>query len=182
MKRDAVLAAALAPVRAALLAAAHQEADQVRSQADDAARNTVAEAKAHAERLREEARAQGAADAEAALTAERARTGRRARAIVLRAHREEYEALRSAARLAVSDLRGDPEYLRMRQRMIDIIRDLLGREADLREGAGGGVVGESPGRRVDYSLALFADRAVDSVAAGLDGPGPPVTDGGRIDD
>lgn len=171
MTTHPALANALAPVREALLADAEREARRLRSSSEQAGRDAVREATAQAERLRARARAEGAADAAAVMAAQRARSGQRARSVVLSAQREEYEALQSAARAALPRLRADAEYPRLRQRMIDTIKLLLGNEADLREGDGGGVIGEAAGRRVDCSLTRFMERAVDAELAepGVDG-------------
>lgn len=162
---DSVIGAALAPVRAALLDRAERDAERLLAQSDSAARRATEEASALAARMRDEARAEGAADAAAALAAERARMGRRARGIVLRAHRDDFEALRSAVRRALPDVREDTDHRRVVQKMIDMTKGILGPDAQLREGEGGGVIGEALGRRVDCSLARFADRAVEAVAA-----------------
>lgn len=155
--------AALAPVRDALLAAARADAEQTVAQADAAAEQSLAEARAAATRIREEARAQGVASGMAAAHHQQ-RTARRAgRARVLRAQRDEYQQLRHAAREAVARLPGEPDYPLLRRRMVAAVTRTLGPEATMRDGAGGGVVAELPGRRLDYSLAGFADRAVDVV-------------------
>ncbi len=165
MRYDPVLAAALAPVREALLASARREAEGLRSRADLAAERTIADASALAARLRGEARAQGAADAAAAVASERARAGRQAREIVLRARRDEFETLRADVRRELARVREDPDYPHARLRMINVVRGLLGSDVRLEDGDEGGVVGAAPGRRVDCSLALFADRAVETVIA-----------------
>jgi hypothetical protein len=169
---DPALVAALAPVRAALLTAARGDAARVREHADAAADRTLVAAEQQAERIRAEAREQGAADAASVLAVERAQNRRRARALVLAARRDAYESLRAAARRTVPVLRDDPGYPLLRQHMADAVRRLLGPDVELREGTGGGVIGTGGGRRVDYSLAGFADRAVDEVAAGLEEPPP----------
>jgi vacuolar-type H+-ATPase subunit E/Vma4 len=176
MVTDAAFAAALAPVRGALLTAAKADAERTRARSESAAQQTVASAVAFAARLRGEARAQASADAAAALTAERAQVGRRARAVVLRAHRDDYEALRAAGRAALAVLREDADYPRLRQRMTEVVIDLLGTDAEVREADSGGVIGEIGGRRVDCSIGHFVDRAVDEVVAALD---PTAANGGR---
>lgn len=158
---DPPIARALAPVREALLAGARADAERTVARADAAAERSLAEARAAAARIREQARAQGAASGTAAAR-ERQRASRRAgRTRVLRAQRDEYERLRHAARQAVARLASEPDYPRLRQRMVGAVTRALGPQATVRDGPGGGVVGEVPGRRVDYSLTGFADRAVD---------------------
>ena len=113
---------ALAPVREALLAAAERDVRHLRTSSAEAARRTVDEAATRAERLRAQARIQGAADAAAAMVAQRARAGQRARAVVLRAQREEYDALHAAAQAALPRLCDDADYPRLRPAMIDAVR------------------------------------------------------------
>jgi hypothetical protein len=49
--------------------------------------------------------------------------------------------------------------------MIDLVHRLLGPAAEVREGVAGGIIGTVPNRRLDLSLAGYAARAVDAVAA-----------------
>ncbi len=159
------LAVAMAPVRAALLVAARRDAGALLAQAGAAAVRTTEEAGTHAARISAEAHAAGVADATAVGNADRARLGRHTRSIVLQAHRDEYDSLRAAARAAVGALRADPGYPGARLRMVEIIQTVIGPDAELSEGEGGGVVGAGAGRRVDLSLTGFADRAAETVAA-----------------
>jgi vacuolar-type H+-ATPase subunit E/Vma4 len=172
MTADPTLPDALAPVRQALLAAAQAEAEAEADRARTGAARTLAEATAQAERMRSQAREQGAADAAAALAADRARARRAARATVLAAHREGYDALRSGARRAVAQLREDPGYGGFCRQMSDELRRLLGPDAEVRESPHGGMVGEAHGRRLDYSLTGFADRAAEALAGELAAPDP----------
>jgi vacuolar-type H+-ATPase subunit E/Vma4 len=159
---------ALAPVHAAVLQAARDDANHTAAQAKAAADDTLGAAQSQADQVRAQARAQGAADAQVYLAAERIRARREARTIVLQAQREAYEDLHRAAREAVAGLRTDPDFPLLRQRLVDAVRRRLGDEATIHDDAGGGVVGEVAGRRLDYSLARLADQAVDTVAAGLE--------------
>jgi vacuolar-type H+-ATPase subunit E/Vma4 len=170
---NGTLPAALEPVRDALRAAARREADRARTQAESAAGLTLAEAEETAAQIRREAHARAIADCAEEVATERSRAGRQARTLVLRARLDEYQTLRAAAREAVGVLREDPDYPRIRQGLIGVVRSVLGVAADVREGDCGGIVGEVPGRRADYSLAAFAERAVDAVLADLDQSGGP---------
>jgi vacuolar-type H+-ATPase subunit H len=161
------LLTALAPVRAAMLAAAGHDVDRIVAESRAAGQQRIADAQAHGARLRQEARERGAADAAAAMAEQRSRVGRRARAIVMRAHREEYDALHEAARQAAPRLVEEPDYPGLRPNLAEAVRTLLGPDALLRDASGGGVIGQADGRRVDFSLARFADRAVDQVVAEL---------------
>jgi vacuolar-type H+-ATPase subunit E/Vma4 len=167
---DPEIVAALAPVREALLAAARSDAERTIARAAAAAEQTVAAAGTAAARIREEARAQGVASGTAAASGERRRARRAARAGVLRAERDGYQRLRRAARRAVAQLPREPDYPVLRRRLAASITRALGPDAELRDGIDGGVIGLVPGRRVDYSLGRFADRAVDEVAGRQDEP------------
>jgi vacuolar-type H+-ATPase subunit E/Vma4 len=169
---DPALAAALEPVRRALVAAAHADAGRTLAAADAAAADTLVRARAAADRIRAEARAQGAASGRAAAAAERNRARREARAAVLRAEREIYEHLGAAARTAVAHLADEPGYPTLRRRLVAGLHRTLGPRARVDSAGGGGVIGTVPGRRLDYSLAGFADRAARVVAGRLrDGSG-----------
>lgn len=157
----------LAPVREALLAAARADADRITAGAQAAAAATLAQGRAAADRLRAEARAQGAASGGAVAAAARNRARRTARARVMRARREGYEQLRAAARQAVAQLPAEPDWPRRRAALAAAVAARLGPGAAVRDAAGGGVVGEAPGRRVDCSLAVLADRATEAVAQQL---------------
>ncbi|HEY6749358.1 MAG TPA: hypothetical protein VI357_27040 [Mycobacteriales bacterium] len=153
---------ALAPVRAALIASAEADAAALLATADGAG-GAVAEARERAAELVARARAEGAANAAAVLAADRARAHRDGRRIVLAAQREAYEQLRRQARAAVTALRADPGYDRLRARLVGRVEAVLGPGATIVEHPGGGVVGSVPGRRCDLSLPAIADRAVDAL-------------------
>ncbi|HEU4420976.1 MAG TPA: V-type ATP synthase subunit E family protein [Pilimelia sp.] len=161
------LAAALEPVRQALLAAARANADRLRADAAARATRIVADARAQAEGVRVQACARGAEEAAAALAAERSGARREARTAVLRARREAYDALQARGIQAVARLVDEPAYGSMRDRLVDAVHRALGPDARVSDADGGGVVGEAPGRRLDYSLPSFADAALDAIAADM---------------
>jgi vacuolar-type H+-ATPase subunit E/Vma4 len=164
---------ALAPVREALLAAARAEAGQIRDRAGADAAATLAVAEATAAQIRDRAHAQGRASGAAAAAAERNRARRAARAGIRRAQRDAYERLRAATHQAVAGLWTGPDQPDLRRRLVAVVTGVLGESATVREADGGGVIGEVPGRRVDCSLAGFADRAVRAVVGRLpEGPVP----------
>jgi vacuolar-type H+-ATPase subunit E/Vma4 len=152
-------AAALGPVREALLARAHAEANELVRAAQSEAEAQVARAETQARAVVDEARREGEADAAAALAAERARARRRARALVLRAQRSVYEALREASRMGALSLQDEPAWPMMRQRLVARARDLLGPEAEIREVPGGITSRQGP-RRVDLTVTSLADAHV----------------------
>ena len=155
--------AELEPVRAALLAAARADAAAVLVAADEDEAATMAAARAQVADLVGAARREGAADAAAMLAADRARGRREARRIELSARQEVLDQLRSRARAAVTALRDDPGYGRLRDRLAARARELAGPDAVISEPPDGGVVAVSAGRRWDLSLPVLAERAVDAL-------------------
>jgi vacuolar-type H+-ATPase subunit E/Vma4 len=168
MTGDPHIDVALAPVRRALRDAAIRDATDVRRRAQTDADRALAEAASRASTIRSEAREQGAAEAAAVLAVDRVRARHAARAAVLAAHRESYEALRNGARDAVAALRDDADYPRLREGMAAAARRTLGDDTRVRDHPDGGLIGESAGRRIDFSLSGFADRAMDAIIADLD--------------
>lgn len=169
MSAGVSMRADLAPVRAALLAAARAQAGRRLAAADAEADAVLAAARAQAAAMVEQARTEGAADATIALAGARARARREARAIVMAARRDAYRSVREAGRAAVRRLRAEPGYPGLRDRLATALRGRLGPDPLVVEGATGGMVAETAGRRVDYSLDGFADRAVDALGAELEG-------------
>jgi hypothetical protein len=162
------LAAALAPLRDALLADARAETARLLATAEADAAAELAATQARADATLAEARAEGEADAVAVLTGDRARANRRARATVLRARSDAYQALRAGSQAAMRDLRRGAEYPRLLDRLAAVARAELGPSATFVEDASGGVLAEAEGRRLDYSLTGFADRAVDALGSDLE--------------
>lgn len=176
---------AVEPVCLALRAAAAAEAGRLLAAASADAQATVTAARAAAAQRMATARADGAADAAAATSAARARARGRARATVLRAHREAYQQLREASRAATRELCAQPGYPQLLRRLRSAAQARLdratGEPAFTSEPASTGrpvtagqpgaagpagdstLVAEAGGRRVDYSLDGFADRAVDAL-------------------
>lgn len=164
------LAAAIAPVRAALLARAQAEADRVHAEADTQAAEALAEAQQKATAIRAEARAAGEADAKATLAIDRARTQRRGRATILQARHAAYVRFQAQTRLAVTALCATPQYPELREALAQAAHGALGPSADIEEADGGGIVARAGNRRVDLSLRQLADRAVEALASELDEP------------
>lgn len=162
-RRDPLLA-----VRAGLLARAGSEAERLLAEVDAETDAAIARAQAEADAITADARAQGEADAAGVLVAERARARRQARAVVLAAQREAYEELRSRVRRELPLLRADPAYVAWTDRLRDELRAVLGPEAVVTEHPEGGVVGETPGRRVASTLTGLADRALDALGSDVE--------------
>jgi hypothetical protein len=165
MRPDPALANALAPVSEALLAAAHGDACRQRDETNARCDHTMARAQAEAAQIGAQARADGTADAAAAIAIDRAQGRRDARAAVLRARRDTEQRVRVAAQAQLASIRSAPTYPDLRDRLVATVHILLGQHAQVREAAEGGVIGEVAGRRVDFSLAGFVDRATDTVLA-----------------
>ncbi|GII75915.1 hypothetical protein Sru01_08970 [Sphaerisporangium rufum] len=155
---------ALAPLAAELLRRAGREAAGTAARARAEAASIDAAARREAARVlaaaRESGRAEHAAEAARAL-AEARREGRRA---VLAAQRQALEEFRRRAREAAGGLRADPGYPALLRALTEAARRRGGTELAIREHPDGGVVGEGPGRRVDATLPVLADRMVDSLA------------------
>jgi vacuolar-type H+-ATPase subunit E/Vma4 len=167
---DESLGEALAPARAALLAAARRAADQRLAEARAQAAATTAAAATRVDEIISAARKAGVADAEAVLATEKSRARRAARGRTLRARLDAYEDLRRECRHAIVRIRDEPGYAAIRDSLAAVAQRLLGPDAEIVEADDGGVIGRSGARRVDLSLTAFADRAADSVAAGMDQP------------
>jgi vacuolar-type H+-ATPase subunit E/Vma4 len=153
----------LDPLVAALVDRAGRDAAEVLATAGAEAQEVLRGARAEADALLAEARSQGAADAAVLLAAERSRAERTARGIVLAAQQAAHESARQAARVAVSQLRHDPAY----PALVDALRARahreLGPDVQVSEPAGGGLVAEAGGRRLEFVLADLADDLLESL-------------------
>ncbi len=159
--------AALAPVRSAVLDAAHAESERVLTAAEDDARSLIADAEARASALVDLARKEGDADAAVALATERSRARRRARGVVLKAQGDAHAALVAAARSAVTRLADDDEWPAMREVLLDRLHDALGPDAEVVD-MDGGITGRSGAVELDLSLAQLADSALGAMGARIE--------------
>lgn len=157
-----VQSAALDPVRAALLSAAGVDARREVAAAQQQADTVIAQARARAKSILDDAETQGRADAEALLARERIRAQQAAREVELRAQRETYEELRRRVAERVTRWRGDP---RLRQGLAARIHAVLGAAAEVIDTPDGGAIGLAGRRRLDLSLQAVASRAVDDLGA-----------------
>lgn len=167
--RTSTQTTALAPLRTELLRRAHADADRIRRDAEATVAKTLAAAEAQRDQILAAAAIRGKADAAEIQSAWRARVRHSLRAEELAAHRAVYEELAARVTEAVCELRHDPGYQRLRQRLAGRARELLGPDAVVTEAPGGGIVAHGPGRRLDYSLAGFAARAVERLGADVAG-------------
>jgi hypothetical protein len=162
---DPSLHAALASVCEALRTAARTETDRLLTAVDAETAEAIAAARAQAAALVTQAQTEGAADAAIAVAGARSRTRRRARAVVMRARRDAYQALQEASRAKIRLLRDEPDYRQLLDRFTAAARAQLGANVTIIEVPGSGILAEEAGRRIDYSLDGFADRAVDALGA-----------------
>jgi vacuolar-type H+-ATPase subunit E/Vma4 len=160
---------ALAPLGTALLARARADGDAELAAADAEADAVLAAARAEADAVLAEAEAQGERDAAAVTVGEVTHARRQSRATVLGAQRAAFEELRGRSRDAVRRLREQPDYPVLLDRLRALVRSELGADAHIREDPVGGIVGESPARRLDCTLDALAERAVDQLGAEVDG-------------
>lgn len=158
----------LQPLRTSLLDRARAEAQSVLDAARREAGDRRAAARAEAGAVLRRAVADCDAAAGAARARRRLRARRQARAIVLRARRDAYEELRTGAQAAVADLRVQPGYAQLRERLAAAARDQLGADAELTEPAGGGVVARAGERLVDYSLPAMVERCLANLGPELE--------------
>jgi vacuolar-type H+-ATPase subunit E/Vma4 len=161
------LATALAPVRNALVQAARADVTKVLGEAADRADAATATARRRAETAHTAARAAGAADANQTMIAARTSHQRQARARSLHVGRDAYEQLHQRVRAAAGELATGPDYGGLRATLVTAAHRLLGPEAVITEAPGGGIFAESGNRRLDLSLAAFAERAADRIAVRL---------------
>jgi vacuolar-type H+-ATPase subunit E/Vma4 len=155
--------AALAPVRAALLRRAREQAAGITAQARREAEDALARARSDAAAQLASGREAGREQALPLAAAVRSRGRRQAQAAVLNAQREAYERLRGQVRASVAALRSGPEYGSLRKRLRRDAARAAGPGATVTEAPGGGVVAHGPGIVVDCSLPRLADAAVDAL-------------------
>ncbi|MDR3659846.1 MAG: hypothetical protein P4L86_05450 [Mycobacterium sp.] len=160
---------ALAPLSAELLHRADAAADRILADANAEAHDVLVRAERDARDIIANARAAGAAEASLARAVEQARTRRAQRSDVLAAQRSAYEQLRVRATDAVHRLRDEPDYPVLRERLAARAGQILGTDAVVTEDAGGGIIAQAAGRRLDLTLAAFAARAFERIEADIDG-------------
>jgi vacuolar-type H+-ATPase subunit E/Vma4 len=165
---EPTIRAALAPVRAAMLRRAQDQADEIAGQARRQAADAVARARADADESVALAREAGLAQAAPLAAAVRNQRRRDARATVLATQREAYEELRERVRAAVSALRDEPGYGQLLERLRHSAREAAGQAAMLTEDPAGGIVARGPGVVVDCSLPRLADAAVEALGPEAD--------------
>jgi vacuolar-type H+-ATPase subunit E/Vma4 len=160
----------LAPLRSALLSAAQAEADSsaLATATEAAAELSLAEAQVASVLAGARAEAEDAAGREARRIVGRARSD--ARRIALRARRDVYDELCVRVKAAALELRHDPTYDRLLERLQAIARAQLGEDAtlDVDPPGVGGVRGVSGSRHIDLTLSALAERSLASLGPELE--------------
>jgi vacuolar-type H+-ATPase subunit E/Vma4 len=154
---------ALAPVRARLLRAAQAEASRILAEANEQADSILWHGRRDAAEIVDRAPARGEADAAAAAAAERSRARDQARSIVLGAQRAAYQDLRAQVLAVADDLRTEPGYRELLNRLAMIATRAAGPDAAVTVQPEGGVVARSGDVMVDCTLPRLAGLAVDEL-------------------
>jgi vacuolar-type H+-ATPase subunit E/Vma4 len=154
---------ALAPVRTYLLRGAEAEASRILAEARAQADSVVQQARGGAAEMTDRARAQGEADAGAGAAAERSRGRDQARSVVLGAQFEAYQDLRAKVLAAAGGLRTEPGYQELLNRLVIMAARAAGPGAAVTAQPEGGVLARSGDIVVDCTLPRLASRAVDEL-------------------
>lgn len=151
--------------RDALLVDARRSAEQVLAEADAEAAEVLERAHRTGDELISAARARGRADGRIEASREEAHAHALARFEVLGAQRELYDELRSRVSAAVLELRSEPGYPELLERLAAAARRDLGEDAELEIDPPdvGGVRGRAGSRAVDYTLPALAERCLEAL-------------------
>jgi hypothetical protein len=161
--RETAMDAALAPVRAALLRRAREQAAEITAEARRQTAGALDRARRDAASQVARARDAGRAHAAPLAAALRAQGRRGARAALLGAQREAYEELRDRVRSSAASFRDGPGYDLLLERLRHDAGQAAGRGAVLTEAPAGGIIARAPGIVVDCSLPRLADAAVEAL-------------------
>jgi len=160
----------LGPLRSTILSAAETEADSAALAAAAEAATELSLAEAQVASVLAGARAEAEDDAgrEALRVVGRARSD--AGRVVLRARRDVYDELCARVPAAALELRHDPTYGRLLERLQAIARAQLGEDAtlDVDPPGVGGVRGFSGSRHIDLTLPALAERSLVSLGPELE--------------
>jgi vacuolar-type H+-ATPase subunit E/Vma4 len=165
LQRDqqTAMEATLAPVRAALLRRAREQAAEITAQARRQAADALDQAHRDAAGQMTRAGEAGRSQAVPLAAALRTQGRRQARALLLGAQREAYEELRDRVHASVTSLRDGPGYDQLLERLRHDASQAAGPGAVLAEATAGGVVARAPGVVVGCSLPRLADAAVEAL-------------------
>lgn len=157
-------AAALVPVREALLEDARARAEQLRRDARDQADAVLAVARHDADAIHADAAADGERTARSDAALRSARVRRQAHDSVLAARNAIRLELYRQVTESASALRTDPRYPELMARLTARSRAGLGPDAVVSPSPHGGVVARSGSRHLDLSLPTLATQALESMA------------------
>lgn len=160
----------LEPLREALRAQADADAERRRAEVDDECERRVTTAEAEARSLAEQGRREGERAAAQEALRRRALASRRGRELRLEAQRALIDELRLRAHEQALELRADPRYRELLDRLSSTARSQLGPHAELEvDPAGaGGVVGRAGRQSVDYTLPTLVERAIEDLDGTLE--------------
>jgi vacuolar-type H+-ATPase subunit E/Vma4 len=148
-----------------LRAEARDDAARLLAEADLDAEATLRRAREEATAIVERARAEGRVEGRIAAGREEAQLQLTVRMSVLAAQRASFEAFRERARRAALELRREPGYGDLLERLAAAARRDLGPDAEVEVDPpdAGGVRARAGTRRVDLTLAAIADRCIDDL-------------------
>jgi vacuolar-type H+-ATPase subunit E/Vma4 len=154
---------ALAPVCAYLLHGAEAEAGRIVAEARARADSILEQARSDAAETAGRARAQGETDAAPVAASERSRGRDQARSIILGAQTQACRDLRDEVLAAAGALRAEPGYQRLLSRLVAMATRAAGPGATVTVQPEGGVVARSRDIVVDCTLPRLAGLAVDEL-------------------
>ncbi len=156
---------ALEPVRAALLRDAGAEAEAIVTSAAESAETHLANVGTETDTEVARARSRAELSARAQGDQVRARLRSAARVSVLDAKRTLQQRLVDELHRSARQMRHDPRYPMLLDRLEAVAREQLGPEViiDRDPPDGGGITARAGARRVDYRLDALADRALETL-------------------
>jgi vacuolar-type H+-ATPase subunit E/Vma4 len=160
----------LAPVLGELARRASHRIDEARHEGADRADRARADAQRQVEEREQQARAAGRQAADEELARDLLVARRAAIRSVQAARRRAFDDLRIACLDAVGELRGSPRYEALEERLVETCRRALGEDCTIeRDPDGrGGVRAVQGTRRIDLTLPVLVDRAIDDLGPAVE--------------
>lgn len=155
--------AALEPVRRTLRAAAEQKAAELRDDAVGQTGALLTAARAEAAAIMAAAVKEGEEAARSVAARRSAQARREAHELVLARRTSLRLELQRRVQKAAAGITSDPRYPDLVARLTAQCRQLLGPNAHVSESPSGGVVAEAGPRRLDLSLPVLAEMALDAM-------------------
>ena len=165
------LRAALDVVALALLGRSRDQASARIATAERRAGDIDDEGQEHAEEIARSAEAEGTQSAESEVAHRLALGRREARRTVLQARQAAVERLQREALAAVKELRYQPGYPNLEDRLADLAFTVLGTDTQIDRDPGhqGGVQARAGSRTVDLTLPSIAERCMRDLGTDLEG-------------